>query len=214
MIHEKVTRKKAKRRPILCDFLKFTPAVRTHSTLPRQTDTLSSPFFDVSPVQQASSKSVNIPSSLTPRWTRDQASSEVYSELKGIPPKIRMSSLTPQHTTHLTLTHRTLTLPSFTMQARCSAHWNNQTLTDQKKKKKHQQSTYAVRFKNAANKTFFTLLLCVLRFTTCGPSPSSPIRIRTCARNSKQHQNEGDAQPIVGKRGSTNDLTLFHPQRS
>ena len=150
---------------------------------------------------------------LTPRWTRDQVSSEVYSELKGIPPsKIRMSSLTPQHTTHLTLTHRTLTLPSFTMQARCSAHWNSQTLTDQKKKNTNCRHTPSdSRTQQIKHSLLFYF---VLPFTTCGPSPSSPIRIRTCARNSKQHQNEGDAQPIVDKRGSTNDLTLFHPQRS
>ena len=171
MIHEKVTRKKDTATDILCDFLKFTPAVRTHSTLPRQTDTLSSPFFDVSPVQQASSKSVNIPSSLTPRWTRDQVSSEVCSELKGIPPsKIRMSSLTPQHTTHLTL--RTLTLPSFTMEARCSAHWNNQTLTDQKKNTNCRHTPSDSRTQQIKHSLLFYFVCCLSR----PADPHHPLR--------------------------------------
>ena len=125
----------------------------------------------------------------------------VHSQKELPPSKIKISSQTPQHTTHLTLTHRTLTLPSFTMQARCSAHWNNQTLTDQKKKK---TQTVDIRFKNEASKTFFPLLLCVLPSRPADPhSPNKNMHTHTKMRETRSRSSTNvDPQKM---------LTLFPP---
>ena len=123
----------------------------------------------------------------------------VHNQKELPPSKIKISSQTPQHTQR---TSRSRIAHSRSLVHNASALFC--ALEQPNADRPNKTQTVDIRFKNEASKTFFPLLLYVLPSRPA--DPHSPNK-----NNSKQHKNEGDAQPIVDKRGSTKNVDAFPP---
>ena len=162
------------------------------------------------PVQQASTKSVNMPSSLKSRWTRDQANSqtmtkEVCSQSKrtsSIQDQDIIADTATHNAPHAHASHTHAPLVHNASALFCALEQQNADRP--KKKKKH---TVDIRFKNEASKTFFPLLLCVLPSRPADPhSPNKNMHTHTKMRETRSRSSTNMDPQVICR--------FFHPQRS